>query len=333
MIRLLLFGLSIATVLISYSTFFYVPIWWSRITDVAQHYLLILTSFLIILFISLLPLKDGWNLLMILLLFCALISHLSKVLPYTTIYPKEIKEGDISSPSIKLLSSNILKSNQNTAAFEAVISEFRPDVLLVIEYTPYWEKHATFLKDFPYSIKEISKDYGLALFSKLPLKNGKIEHLINPQIPSIHTDINFGDNRLLHFIGIHPSPPLPNGISNTLEKDMETLVVSTSNMDQSIPRLIVGDFNDVAWSGFMKTFKKLGKLKDPRIGRGFYHTYHAQKPYLRYPIDHIFLSENLCISQFQRLNVKGSDHFALYANIHIEKDQSSPKSPLIMNKF
>lgn len=80
---------------------------------------------------------------------------------------------------------------------------------------------------------------------------------------------------------------------------------------------VAGDFNDVAWSDTTKLFQELSGLLDPRIGRGFYATFHARYPPLRWPLDHAFHSEHLALVEMRRLDAGGSDHFPILLELAV----------------
>lgn len=59
-------------------------------------------------------------------------------------------------------------------------------------------------------------------------------------------------------------------------------------------------------------------MLDPRVGRGFYHTFHAGIPLLRFPLDHIFHSNHFRLFDFRRPNYFGSDHFPVFTKLSLE---------------
>jgi endonuclease/exonuclease/phosphatase (EEP) superfamily protein YafD len=86
------------------------------------------------------------------------------------------------------------------------------------------------------------------------------------------------------------------------------------------PAILLGDLNDVAWSPSTMQFTRAGGLLDPRRGRGFYNTYPAGLPGLRYPLDYIFNTPHFEVSRMRVLPKFGSDHLPLIAALRLRSD-------------
>ena len=63
----------------------------------------------------------------------------------------------------------------------------------------------------------------------------------------------------------------------------------------------------------------------PRIGRGFYPTFNANYPLLRWPLDHLFVSPHFQVSEVHRLPEIGSDHFPMEFKLCLVNDPSDRK--------
>ncbi len=82
-----------------------------------------------------------------------------------------------------------------------------------------------------------------------------------------------------------------------------------------MPLVVMGDFNDVAWSHTSHRFKRVGGYLDPRVGRGTFASFDANRWWFRCPIDQIFVTEEVAVVSFGLGEHIGSDHFPLIARI------------------
>lgn len=97
--------------------------------------------------------------------------------------------------------------------------------------------------------------------------------------------------------------------------------------DMKVPRLVIGDFNDVAWSRTTRLFQKVSRLLDPRKGRGFFSTFQADFWFMRFPLDHIFCSKHFSLVELKKLSACGSDHFPIVAELACEQCNSNVEPP------
>ena len=275
------------------------------------------------------------QIILIFLLFIAAIYHGSKIYPYTTIAPKESQDAKNYDPedTISFLMANVLISNRNAHKIRNLIASENPDVVLLVETDKWWiDEMASLEKNYPYSITyPMDNTFGISLYSKLKLVEPEIKFLIDNQIPSIHTWIEASPGRLLKFYGVHPQAPLP-GFSQDNDdevenRDLELLLVGKDAKKQKGPVIVLGDLNDVAWSRLTSAFQKMGRLLDPRKGRGMYNTFHADYFFLRFPIDHIFHTRHFKVVKLKRLGHIDSDHFPIFAILSLEPVAGNDPTP------
>ena len=112
-------------------------------------------------------------------------------------------------------------------------------------------------------------------------------------------------------------PPSPTEAETSSERDRELILVGQETAELNQPVVVAGDLNDVAWSDTTRLFRKISSLLDPRIGRGFFSSFHAGFPLIRWPLDHIFHSEHFGLVNIQRLPAIGSDHFPIFIELRL----------------
>ena len=153
------------------------------------------------------------------------------------------------------------------------------------------------------------------LYSKFVLEDVQLLELIEEGIPSIHCYLVLKNNIKVKCHFLHPAPPSPTENTTSTPRDRELLVIAKQVAGQTEPIIVTGDLNDVAWSPTTRAFRRISGLKDPRMGRGMFNTFHASYPILRWPLDHIFHSEHFELGTIQRMPSIDSDHFPLLSEL------------------
>lgn len=292
--------------------------WWVRDFDFPR--LQISTLIVAVLIYSLVAFdySSPWEIVMVVLLGLSLIYQAVKIYPYTFIASKQVKEymGSDLERQVSVLVSNVLTTNNRYDKLLQLIIRENPDMVLTLESDETWEKELEAIEnEYPYTVKIPLKNlYGMHLYSRLELEDIEIKYLISKEIPSIHGKARLRTGELINIHCLHPKPPSPSEDDTSTNRDAELLLVGRDiNGRQST--LVFGDLNDVAWSRTTKLFLRLSGLLDPRIGRGFYNTFHAQYPIFRWPLDHVFHSRDFLLLKLKRLEKMGSDHFPIFIKL------------------
>jgi endonuclease/exonuclease/phosphatase (EEP) superfamily protein YafD len=252
------------------------------------------------------------------------------VYAYLPIFPVEVPRASskISESSICILSSNVLMTNTNTQSLIDLIKSTNPDVVITLESDARWQKALDTLSvQYPHTIKApFDNFYGMHVYSRLALKEKYLEYLVKEDIPSVHCVVTLNSGKDINLRVLHPMPPSPTESYSSTRRDIELIIVGQKVAEHDVPTIVAGDLNDVAWSKTSKLFKHISGLKDPRIGRGFFNTFHAAYPFLRWPLDHMFHSSHFSLVSLKRLRLKGSDHFALLTHLQLENLNASDRS-------
>jgi len=324
---MILFSFIVSTALLVLFTTF--PLWryeawWVRSLDFPRLQLSIISLIIIVLELALLDssLLRSW-ILMIATIACMAYQSWW-IAPYTPFFPVEVKSAtDIDRQRmIRILTANVLATNRNSNALIKLVNENKPDVLVFLESNKWWQsKLDTLETDYPYAIKCPQENlYGMHVYSRLALSDSKIEYLVEPDVPSMHSLVHLSSGQKIRMHFLHPAPPSPTENEASSERDAELLIVAKSVCKSDIPVIVTGDLNDVAWSETTRLFRKISGLLDPRVGRGMYNTFHAGYWFIRWPLDHLFHSSHFTLSSLRRLRPFGSDHFAILAELVFEAD-------------
>ncbi len=197
----------------------------------------------------------------------------------------------------------------------ALVKHYQPDLLLTLESDQWWQDQLSILEcDYPYTVKiPLDNLYGMHLYSRLPLNHAQILYRVREDIPSIETEVQLRSGEWIKVFCLHPMPPSPTEAETATERDGELLIVGHQIEHSNETCLVFGDLNDVGWSKTSRLFQKISGLIDPRVGRGLFSTFHAHYPFLRWPLDHIFVSNDFLVRRLRRLPNIGSDHFPVFA--------------------
>ena len=103
-----------------------------------------------------------------------------------------------------------------------------------------------------------------------------MKYIIEVDIPSIHGYVRLKNGKKIKIHCLHPKPPSPTENNTSTNRDAELLLVGKDVKKDQESVLVFGDLNDVAWSRITQLFQKLSGLMDPRIGRGFFNTFHTR---------------------------------------------------------
>lgn len=255
------------------------------------------------------------------LLLIFIINQAVILMPYVPFRNLFKKVKTLKNPnSISVLSFNVYQYNKEYQKFISLVNDVKPDIFLTMESNSDWEDAMSVLDEqYPYRKKvPLENTYGIHFYSKIKVNDCKVNYLMADDLPSIEANLTTDTNEKLTFFGTHPPPPSPTEEDTSKERDGEIIKIGEKVKQYNNPVLVVGDFNNVAWSKSSKLFKKISGLTDPRVGRGFFSTYHAKYRLLRFPIDLLFHSNSIFIEEFKTLKNIGSDHLPLYCRFFID---------------
>ncbi|MCH7387247.1 endonuclease/exonuclease/phosphatase family protein [Acinetobacter modestus] len=292
--------------------------WWFRGADFPRLQILAIG---IIALLGLLFMQTEWTLtreVLLLGLIAALAFQLKMVLPYTPIWRKQVqqvKQEQLNpKQQISLLVANVLTPNHQYDLLLKHIDDLQPDLVLTLESDQNWQDALQPIeKQYPYRVAvPLDNLYGMHLYSRLRLDDSEIKFILSDEIPSIHASVKLRSGIQVQLYCLHPKPPSPTEAKDSTLRDAELLIIGDRIKDLDESCIVMGDLNDVAWSRTTRLFQRISGLLDPRVGRYFMNTFHADYRLLRWSLDHIFHSTDFGLVEMKRLSHIGSDHFPIY---------------------
>ncbi len=299
--------------------------WWIRIFDFPRLQILVIAAATLFVFLLLVEDWSAWHAAFALLLVLSVAYQAYMMYPYTFLARQKVRRASTRhvQRTIALVFANVLMTNRDSDELLAIIREEDPDIVLAVETDGWWERELDVLAEtHPHVVRQPQNNtYGMLLYSRLELVKPKVEFLIEADVPSIHALVKLRDGTLVELHCLHPRPPAPQEAEDAKPRDAELILVARSLRGRDVPAIVLGDLNDVAWSRTSYEFQDISGLLDPRVGRGFYHTFHARYPVLRYPLDHCFHTKHFRLVRFKRLRKFGSDHFPVGIELSHEPER------------
>ena len=276
--QLLVAGLAHLWIVMTIVPFHKGETWWVRACDFPRSQIAVLivaTLAAMAVFLEM----SGFNLALAFVLLLCLGAQLAVILPYTPLWPFEIRNarGPVTPRSLSLLIVNVLMDNRAFDRLAEIISSSDPDIVLAVETDDWWcGRLQEALPGHRFQLTHpLPNTYGMTLLSRLELIDPEVRSLLKPDIPSIRTRVRLRSGDVVTLYGLHPEPPAPGEADTSLPRDAELVLAGREIAERGAPTIVAGDFNDVAWSHTSRLFRRISRLLDPRIGRGMYNTFHA----------------------------------------------------------
>ncbi len=162
----------------------------------------------------------------------------------------------------------------------------------------------------------------MILMSKYRLSETTTNYLQNKKVPSFAVVLELPNKRQIRLRTVHPVPPtwfeeLPD---NKAQDEIALQIVGRKVQHDTLPSIVAGDLNDVAWSEVDDLTHTEDLLHEVRTGRGFYNSFSAENIIMRWPLDHIFVTKEFRLKKLMRLPSVGSDHFPIYVELVLPKN-------------
>lgn len=317
-------AVGILAVILTLFPFVAADYWWIRMFDYPHVQLTTFTLIALLVYFFRFDIRSWRDYAFVVVLAACFLFQLTKIYPYTPLASYEVEDNLQVDPqnTLSLLISNVFQKNtEHQKVLDEILTK-DPDVVILTETNQRWrDSLISSLDSFGYRYKSempLDNTYGMLLYSKLEMIEPRVKFLLEDSIPSIHTRMRMPSGKLIEMHFIHPTPPMPPHDETSTDRDAQMMLVAKMAKNSPYPVIVAGDFNDVAWSESTSLFQNVSGLLDPRIGRGFYNTFSADSWIMRWPLDHLFVSEEFRLMELRLGDDVESDHFPLYVKLSLE---------------
>ncbi|HEY8931711.1 MAG TPA: endonuclease/exonuclease/phosphatase family protein [Rariglobus sp.] len=218
-------------------------------------------------------------------------------------------------PQLKLLLFNVHTPNRDYPALLKLITDEQPDVVVLMEVNDTWiAALAPLEKTHPFTRKVSRSDnFGIALYSRLPLNDARTLYLSPAEVPSLRATVTLDGNLPITLLATHPLPP--GDAENTLLRDLQLGAIARWSSSTTSPAVVIGDLNCAPWSPAFRRLLSEGVLID--TGRGITPTWPVEPWILRIPLDHCLVTSTLVAKEHRVGPDIGSDHFPIIVTIAV----------------
>jgi len=231
-----------------------------------------------------------------------------------SLYVPERMEATGGGTQFKFLQMNIWGGkNKEIKSVIALIEKENADVVGISELTnETWSKLGPKLKSYPYQVVQPSYG-GIGLFSKFPIKDGKLEHFGAMRRPRVVAHLKIQD-RYINVVFAHPIIPM----RRIGFRDAEFLQLAKDINATDEPAILAGDLNCTPWSYKFYELMKNTNLKDSEKGFGYqpsWSTFHWMPLFC---IDHLLSSREITAVKRYSGPYVGSDHLPVITVLNLQ---------------
>ncbi|HEX7470002.1 MAG TPA: endonuclease/exonuclease/phosphatase family protein [Verrucomicrobiae bacterium] len=297
---------------------FLARLWW--VFELASHFRLHLAVGLSGL-AAVWALKRRWRMASI----CGLCATANAVLVLMVLLPAETTDSQ-NGIRLRLVSINVHTENQRSDLVLKFLQTADADVILLMEVNEAWMNALQPLRaNYTQMIAKPREDnFGIALFSRLPLTNSEVIELGKAEVPSIATTISVGGQGVF-LLGTHPLPPGSAEYARLRNEQLQEIAALIRR--RGMAAIVLGDLNCTPWSPYFKDLLRDGGLKNTSQRRGLFGSWPAWLPFGRIPLDHGLVSQTIRIIEKRVGPPVGSDHLPLILELQIPTEDRVHISP------
>ncbi|MGK0169685.1 MAG: endonuclease/exonuclease/phosphatase (EEP) superfamily protein YafD [Gammaproteobacteria bacterium] len=209
-------------------------------------------------------------------------------------------------PVFRILALNVNTHRGDPTKVAELIDTSQPDAVMLFEVNTTWlSAISSVTAHYPFRVHNPREDnFGIALFSRLPLREARVFRLHSNDSPTIEAVIEWPTGAF-QVVGIHPVPPFTSEMAGRRNGQMTRLGRYLTGKNRTV---LVGDYNATPWSTAYRTIVSLSKFSACQRIPGWQATWPNKALWLGIPIDHCLASADLIGVRQQIGASAGSDH-------------------------
>jgi len=222
-------------------------------------------------------------------------------------------------PSLRVMSFNLLSTNESFSDVIEYIKVTDPDIVLLYEASRPWEV-ALESAGLGYEIIRPRSDN--LIFGTLVLVRGQNVEGVSfgfAETQPRAVEITYRPNGWPEDVSVLSTHPLaPTEQRRAALRDAQIAFAGDWAASQEGAFFVVGDFNATPWSSPFRKLLAAAELRNSQIGFGIQPTFPSMSTFLmRVPIDHLVHSPALTVRDRQLGPALGSDHFPLLVDLEL----------------
>lgn len=217
---------------------------------------------------------------------------------------------------LRVLAANVEYGNHDYGRLVRVIDQANPDVVALTELTPAWVRAlSSALADHPYRrLAPEEGAYGVGLYSRVALRESRIERLPAGGSPSIIATVTIG-GRPLALVVTHVHTPFA---GDRRTRQLQALEAALRSLRK--PTAVCGDFNAAPWSHSIHELARTADLRGIYGRFGLGGTWPADSGRLfRVPLDNCLVTEGVAVADRHVGHDIGSDHLPLIVDLAMKR--------------
>ncbi len=235
------------------------------------------------------------------------------------LYAASPADPDPTAPSIRVMSFNLLSTNQSYSQVLDYIENVDPDLVLLHEASRPWEV-AVESAGLDYEVIRSRSDN--LIFGTLVMIRGEDVEAVSYGFTETHpraVSIVYRPTGWPESVSVLSTHPLaPTEKERAELRDAQLGFAADWAAEQEGAFMVVGDFNATPWSWPMRNLLNKAPLRNSQLGFGLQPSFPTTSAFLmRVPIDHLVQSEALSVVDRRLGPAMGSDHFPLIVDLQL----------------